>query len=117
MAKLLTAGAFTLAAVALTGCSKSHDAWFANPCPQSLSIRTLYVQRGTDATKASDEVIASATLEPTSVTKVEDAFQDASGFTWFVQVDNGPTLRFQKDDMPEWFVALPASVCAATVPK
>lgn len=45
------------------------------------------------------------------MTKVEEAFQDANGFTWFIEVDDGPTLRLHKDDMPEWFVSLPASAC------
>lgn len=74
-------------------------------------MRTLYVERGTNGSKPSDDVIATASLSAESVTKVGDAFQDASGFTWFVAVDAGPTLRVTKEQMPNWFVALPASIC------
>jgi hypothetical protein len=100
------------AVVALGACSKSYDAWFANPCPEELRIRTLYVVRDGTGSKPSDEVIARAVLRPKGVTKVEDAFQDANGFTWFVEVAGGPTLKVSKETMAKWRVSIPASACS-----
>ena len=100
-----------LIATVAGGCSYSHDAWFANPCNTSLLIETLYVERGMDEVKPSDEVIARATLAPERVTKVDDAFQDANGFTWFLRIQGDDLLELRKSEMPEWFVALPATVC------
>lgn len=48
------------------------------------------------------------------MTKVEDAFQDASGFTWFVEIVGGPTIRVTKKQMPKWFFSLPAMACGAS---
>ncbi len=109
--KVLATAVAAVLSAGLTGCSTSYDAWFANPCSYPVVVRTLYVERGTDASRASDEVIATASLRPEAVTKVEEAFQDANGFTWFVAVEGGPLLRVSKKEMPKWFVALPASVC------
>jgi hypothetical protein len=108
----LVLASFVLAAVCVLGaCSYSHDAWFANPCGHALRIKTLYVVRDGTASKPSDQVIASAVLRPVAVTEVDEAFQDANGFAWFVQVAGRPTLRVEKRQMPRWLVALPASVC------
>jgi len=96
----------------LAACSSSHDGWFANPCPNPLTIRTFYSDREIETPTKSDEMIAEATLRPNAVTKVEDAFQDANGFTWFIEVVGGPTIQRSKQEMPKWFVALPATVCA-----
>lgn len=96
----------------LPGCTRAYDAWFANPCPHDLHIRTLYVVRGAPEPEPSDDVIAEATLRPEAVTKVEDAFIDANGFIWFIQVGDRPPQEISKRDMPEWFVALPSSVCS-----
>lgn len=93
-------------------CSYSHDAWFANPCSKPLLVETLYVERGTEVAEPSDDVIARATLAPEKVTKVEDAFQDANGFTWFLRFEGGDLMELSKSDMPEWFVGLPATLCA-----
>lgn len=54
-----------------------------------------------------------ATLAPEAVTKVEDAVQDANGFTWFVRVDDGEPFEVGEADMPEWSWGLPAAVCGA----
>jgi hypothetical protein len=94
-----------------SGCSESYDAWFANPCAERLTVQTFYAKRGTNGPVSSDERIAEATLSPEAVTKVEDAFQDAAGFTWFLKVNELPALRLTREDMPKWFVSLPASVC------
>ena len=98
----------------LGGCSYSHDGWFANPCPTELTVRTFYVQRDTSGTEKSDDMIAEARLTANAVTKVEDAFQDANGFVWFIEIVGGPTLRITKDEMPKWFVSLPAAACRST---
>lgn len=106
----LSIGLMTL----LGACSRSHDAWFANPCDQALTVRTFYVERGTSGMEKSDDQIAEATLRPSGITKVEDAFQDANGFVWFVEVVGGPTLRMTKADMPKWLVSLPATACSSS---
>ncbi len=98
----------------LGGCSYSHDAWFANPCSSELTVRTFFVERDTSGMEKSDEMIAEAALTANAVTKVEDAFQDANGFVWFIEIVGGPTVRISKDEMPKWFVSLPATVCHGT---
>ena len=60
----------------------------------------------------SDSMIAEATLAPSAVTKVEDAFQNANGFTWFVEVVGGPTMRLSKSQMPDWLVTVPSTACS-----
>lgn len=111
-ARIYTALLAGLAATTLASCTRAYDAWFANPCSHDLHIRTLYVVRGTAEPEPSDDVIAEATRRPEAVTKVEDAFIDANGFTWFVQVDDLPPREISKRDMPEWFVVMPSSVCS-----
>jgi hypothetical protein len=98
-------------AMLLTSCSSSHDGHFANPCDKPLTVRTYYVVRGT--TDKSDDLIAEAVVKPLTVTKVDDAFQDASGFTWWVEIDGGPTFKVSKRTMPRWTVTIPASACGA----
>lgn len=95
----------------LTGCSRSYDAWFANPCPAELRVRTFYANRVTSDLQAGG-LIAEARLAAESVTRVKDAFQDAAGFTWFIQVgDSAPTM-VTRAEMPKWFVSIPASACS-----
>jgi hypothetical protein len=111
VSRVLAAIALTVTVLLTSGCSRSYDAWFANPCAERLTVETFYAERGSNPTVASDERIAKATLRAEGVTKVEDAFQDASGFTWFLKVNDLPAQRLSKEDMPKWFVSLPASVC------
>lgn len=62
--KLRRAATFAfLCGLLLPGCSSSHDGWFANPCPTKWTIRTFYVERGTNALEKSDEMIVEAGLE------------------------------------------------------
>ena len=100
-----------IAGVWLAGCSESHDAWFANPCDEPLVIRTFYAAAGADGPASAEDLIAEATLAANAVTKVEDAFQDAAGSTWFVEVDGAETFSVTTDEMPRWFVSLPADAC------
>jgi len=65
----------------------------------------------TGGMEKSDEMIAEARLAANTVTKVEDAFQDANGFVWFIEIVGGPTFRITKDEMPKWLVSLPATAC------
>lgn len=95
----------------LSACSKSYDAWFVNPCGHPLTIKTFYVERGTDPPRKSADLIAQAVLPPGAVTKVKDAFQDANGFLWFIETEGGTTIERSKEQMPEWIVALPATAC------
>jgi hypothetical protein len=112
MHRLVATAAVVGTAVLTSGCSKSYDAWFANPCAERLTVEVFYADRGTETPAPSDERIAKATLRPEGVTKVEDAFQDANGFTWFLKVSDLPLKQVTKQDMPKWFVSLPASVCS-----
>lgn len=98
-------------ALLLAGCSRSHDAWFANPCPDVVTVRTFYVREVAPDDLRPGELIRDASLAPQAVTQVKDAFQDAAGFSWFIQVgDQAPSL-ISKEQMPKWLVALPASAC------
>jgi len=97
-------------ALVMTSCVAAHDGHFANPCEKPLRIRTYYVVRGTE--DKGNELIAEATIKPLTVTKVDDAFVDANGFTWWVEVEGGPTFKVSKRTMPRWTVAIPASACS-----
>lgn len=94
----------------LTGCSRSYNGWFANPCPVDLRVRTFYAN-GVASDLHAGELIAEASLAAETVTRVEDAFQDAAGFTWFVQVGDGAPKMVTRAEMPKWFFSIPASVC------
>jgi hypothetical protein len=100
-----------VASIGLGACSSSHDGWFANPCAGNLKVEVLYADRDSKEPAPSDEVIVTATLAGEAVTKVDDAFQDANGFTWWLRVDGGEPFAIPKKDMPKWFVPLPASLC------
>lgn len=109
-------GGIVAAGLTLTACSYSYDAWFANPCGTSLEVRTYYAEQGADgALHRSDELIASATLAANAVTNVEDAFQDAGGFTWFITIGDAAPMGVTKADMPHWVVSVPASACTAAI--
>jgi hypothetical protein len=91
-----------------TACSHSYDAYFANPCGRPLTVRTYYVVRGTE--DKSEDLIATALVNQLTVTKVKDAFQDANGFIWWVEVE-GQSFKVLKDTMPRWTFTIPATVC------
>lgn len=95
--------------VSSTGCSRSYDAYFENPCDQPLTVHTYWVIRGTQ--EKGDEVIARAVLRPLAVTKVERAFQNANGFTWWVQVLGETAFKVSDKTMPGWKVRIPISSC------
>ncbi|MFE6861605.1 hypothetical protein [Nocardia sp. NPDC057668] len=94
----------------LTGCSHSHDGYFENPCDKPLTIHTFYYESGSTEAKTED-IIATAVIQPLAVIKVQRAFQDAAGFTWWVQVSGQPEFTVSKDAMPEWKVSIPVSAC------
>jgi hypothetical protein len=101
-----------VALASFAACSRSYDGWFANPCAEDLKLEVLYADRDSRTPAPSEEVIGRATLAAEAVTKVDDAFQDANGFTWFLRVNDAEPFPMAKNDMPKWFVSLPASLCS-----
>ncbi len=96
-----------LASLLLSSCSRTMDAFFVNPCDQSLDITTYYSSR-----PSADAVRKTAQLEPAGVTKVNGAFSDATGFVWFVDIagaDAGVTV--EEENWVHSTVVIPASVC------
>lgn len=105
--------ALALATMGLSACSSSYDGWFANPCPHPVEIRTLWPERDSDPVRASDDAMAQATLPAEKVTKVEDAYFDANGFTWFVEVEGAPLITVTDRQLKKVkrIVVIPASAC------
>lgn len=91
--------------VVFPACSDLFDAFMVNPCSRSLRVQTF------DQRDAEKLLGVSATLPPTSVTKVEDAFSDASGRDWLVVVDGKVELPINGDEWVHDTVVIPANVC------
>ena len=101
-------GVLALFAVVLftPACFKSVDAYFVNPCTVSLEMETHEISVRTSFP------VAKATLEPLSVTKVEDAFTTAGGFHWSVTVGKASSvIQVNGDTWVHDTVVIPASVC------
>jgi hypothetical protein len=96
-----------LAAVTLGGCSGPKDGYFANPCDSSITIRTY--GGDIDQQKPAD-ALAEAKLPPATVTKVHNAF-DTVGDVFTVEVVGTTSFKITSDEMPKWFVAIPARAC------
>lgn len=87
-------------------CFESKDAYFVNPCDVSLDIETHEISIRTPTP------VAKATLQPLSVTKVEDAFTTAGGFDWSVTVaGTNKVIQVDGDTWVNDTVVIPASVC------
>jgi hypothetical protein len=89
----------------LPACSDTIDAFIVNPCSRPLTVRTF------DQRESEKLLGVTATLPPTAVTKVRDAFTDASGRDWLVVVDESVELQVNGDEWVHSTVLIPASVC------
>jgi hypothetical protein len=89
----------------LPACSDTIDAFFVNPCSRPLTVRTF------DQRESEKLLGVTATLPPTAVTKVRNAFTDASGRDWLVAVDESVELQVNGDEWVHSKVLIPASVC------
>lgn len=89
----------------LPACSDAIDAFIVNPCSRPLTVRTF------DQREIEKLLGVTATLPPTAVTKVRDAFTDASGRDWLVVVDESVELHVNGDEWVHSTVLIPASVC------
>jgi hypothetical protein len=89
----------------LPACSDTIDAFIVNPCSRPLTVRTF------DQGESEKLLGVTATLPPTAVTKVSDAFADASGRDWLVVVDESVELQVNGDEWAHSTVLIPASVC------
>lgn len=94
-----------------TSCTKSIDIWLVNPCAKSLEIHTFDLPPERIGGEQPNKRIS---LPAVSVVKVQDAFTDAAGKDWSVQiVDPARTLAVDGDRLTHETLALPAEVCPA----
>lgn len=73
-----------LGVLALTSCTKSFDVYFANPCPEEISVTTYSVP---PERIESEPPSASTAIPPRGITKVGNAFFDAYGYSWAMVVE------------------------------
>lgn len=94
-----------LGLVALSGCSKTYEADFVNPCRFPITISTHYAG-------GEDSLIQRAVLPAETLTTVEDALQDAAGFEWKIRIKGSEReLTLDSETDGRWLVVIPAAVC------
>lgn len=97
----------------LSGCTKSFDVYFANPCDRELSIETYSLPP--DRIEGEPES-ATGDVASLSVTKVDDAFFNAAGYAWSVVIEGfEDPIPIDGKKLKNDTIVLPAAVCQLTV--
>ena len=89
----------------LTGCSRSFDAYFTNPCEHSIELDTY---TASPETVENLEPYKSAELPALETTLIEDAFAGGKGA---YSVDGGEAVELDPDLLVNDTVVVPARFC------
>lgn len=106
-----SAALLVVCSVGLGSCSKSSDVWIANPCDVPLQVRTFDIPPDKIEGEEPNE---HAEIPALSVSKLDNAFSDAAGGEWSIQiVEPESVYAVSRDQLSNDTFVVPAETCLA----